>query len=329
MVTITSGGLIRPSCGRRPRWRLPRVRPDDPAGQVVSASLRQAVSRIAATEAQVWRGEVEGIHRLRTTTRRLRSELRSLENFVDVDWRERLEAELKWLATRLGEVRDMDILLARLKKSAAKIDAGDETEAVLAPLFAKFQSRRAQAAWSLTDALRSDRYRGLLAALEQAALEPPLTDAASEPCRSALAAAARGAWRRLKKGGRSLRPTDPDQQFHKLRKEAKRARYTAELIAPIIDGSAAKGSDRFIRLATEIQDILGEHQDAVVAAHEIEHGLAEFADDPEFVPAAGSARLRARQGPGRAHAFFKVWDKLDRKKSRRWMKTRRTARSGT
>jgi CHAD domain-containing protein len=308
---------------------LPRVRPDDPAGQVVSTTLRQAVSRIALTEPQVRRGEVEGIHRLRTTTRRLRSELRALERFADVHWHEHLEEELKWLATRLGDVRDMDILLARLKMAAAKAEERDASDAVLAPLFEKFQSRRAQAAWSLSDALHGDRYRGLLASLEQAALEPPLTDAAAEPCRTALPPAARGAWQRLKKGGRSLRPADPDQEFHKLRKTAKRARYTAELVAPLIRGGAAKGSDRFIRLVTEVQDVLGEHQDAVVAAHEIEIGLAEYFDKPDFVQAA-QALLECERDKAQAAraAFFKVWSKLDRKKSRRWLKTRRTARTG-
>ncbi len=138
----------------------------------------------------------------------------------------------------------------------------------------------------------------------------------------------RGAWRRLKKGARCLRPADPDQEFHNLRKEAKRARYTAELIAPIIGGGANKGSDRFIRLVTEVQDVLGEHQDAVVAAHEIELGLAEYADHPGFIPTA-QALLECEHDKAEAArtAFFKVWDKLDRKKSRQWLKARRTAHS--
>ena len=305
---------------------LPRIRPDDPAGQVVVAALRQAVSRIAATEAQVWRGDVEGIHRLRTTTRRLRSELRALESFADHEWRKHLEEELRWLARRLGDVRDMDILLARLKKSAAAMQQGSASEVALAPLFAKYQARRAQAAWSLSNALHSDRYRGLLALLEQAALEPPVTDAAAEACRTALPPAARGAWRRLKKGARCLRPADPDQEFHNLRKEAKRDRYTAELVAPIIGGGTNKGSDRFICLVTEVQDVLGEHQDAVVAAHEIELGLAEHADHPGFIPAAQALLEREHEKAEAARtAFFKVWDKLDRKKWRRWLKSGRTA----
>ena len=150
---------------------------------------------------------------------------------------------------------------------------------------------------------------------------PALSDAASEPCRSALPAVAAAAWRRLKKQGRGLRPSDPDAEFHELRKRAKRARYTAELIAPIMGRRAARAAGRFIRLLTQIQDTLGEHQDAVVAADEIEHVLAEHAHDPAFVRAANSLLASEHD---KAHAaresFFKVWDKLDRKKSRRWMK---------
>ena len=141
-----------------------------PSGDVVFSVLRVAVLRIAGTDSDARRGDPEGIHRLRTTTRRLRSELRSLENLVDGRWREQLEGELKWLAGRLGEVRDLDILLARLKKGAGEQDHDGSSEAALAPLFATLEARREQAARSLNDALRSDRYRGLLACLEQAAV---------------------------------------------------------------------------------------------------------------------------------------------------------------
>jgi CHAD domain-containing protein len=308
---------------------LPRVNPDDSVGDVVFSALRVAVLRIAGTDADARRGDPEGIHRLRTTTRRLRSELLSLENLIDGRWPEQLEAELKWLAGRLGEVRDLDILLARLKKGAQEQYRDGSGEAALAPLFATLEARREQAARSLNDALRSDRYRGLLTCLEQATERPALSDAASEPCRSALPTVAVAAWRRLKKLGRGLRSSDADAEFHELRKRAKRVRYTAELIAPIMGRRAARAASGFIRLLTQVQDTLGEHQDAVVAAGEIERSLAEHAHDLEFVRGANS--LLASQHE-KAHAaresFFKVWDKLDRKKSRRWMKTTPKARAG-
>jgi CHAD domain-containing protein len=307
---------------------LPAVNADDPVGDLVFSVLRVAFLRIAGTDADARRGGPEGIHRLRTTTRRLRSELQSLEDLVDGRWREHLEAELKWLAGRLGEVRDLDILLARLKKGAGEQDRNGSSEAALAPLFATLQARREQTARSLNDALRSDRYRDLLTCLEQATDRPALADAASEACRSALPKVAAAAWRRLKKQGRALRSSDPDAEFHELRKRAKRVRYTAELIAPIMGRRAARAAAGFIRLLTQVQNTLGEHQDAVVAAGEIEHVMAEHAHDHAFAQAAKS--LLASEGnkaQAARESFFKVWDKLDRKKSGRWMKTAPKARA--
>ena len=52
--------------------------------------------------------------------------------------------------------------------------------------------------------------------------------------------------------------------------EAKRARYTAELIAPIMGRWGHQRPDRFIHLVTQVQDVLGEHQDAIVAGQAIE-----------------------------------------------------------
>ena len=221
-------------------------------------------------------------------------------------------------------------LAGTAQERAGEHDPDDDAdEEVLAPLFATLQARRAQAARSLNEALRSDRYLNLLASLEQAAERPALADAAAEPCRVSLPAVAAAVWRRLKKEGRSLRPSDPDDAFHELRKLAKRARYTAELIAPIMGRRAARAAGRFIRLLTQVQDMLGEHQDAVVAADEIERVLATHAHEPAFVQAA-NALLQAERG--KAHAarevFFKVWDKLDRKKSRRWMKIAPKVKAG-
>ena len=73
-------GIDRAGCrtGSRVRtcfgpWRLPRVKPGDPVGHAVLASLETAVSRIQAIEQAAGQGDSEGIHRLRTTTRRLRA----------------------------------------------------------------------------------------------------------------------------------------------------------------------------------------------------------------------------------------------------------------
>jgi len=294
------------------------------------SALQTAVSRIAAGVPEARCGDIVGIHRLRTSIRRLRSELRALQDVVDRTWREQAEVELKWLAGLLGGVRDLDILLERLRKAAPRPEPDSTGAAALTPLFAALQARRAVASRALNDALESDRYRRLLDALKGAAEHPALLDAACESCRVALPPAAATAWRRLKKAARGLRPSDPVERFHELRKRAKRARYTTELVAPVLHRRAARAAGRFIRLTTQIQDTLGEHHDALDASQEIQRALAGHAGLPAFVQAAESLLETQRKIARATRAeFFKIWEKLDRKKSCRWMKNRRRAQAGS
>jgi CHAD domain-containing protein len=137
---------------------------------------------------------------------------------------------------------------------------------------------------------------------------------------------ANASWRRLKKGARALQPSDPDADFHKVRKRAKRARYTAELIAPTLGRRVQGKAARFIRLTIQVQDLLGEHQDAVVACGEIERSLTEHPDNTDFVEAARRLlEIQRNDACAARDRFFKVWKKLDRKKSLRWMKVKAKA----
>jgi CHAD domain-containing protein len=305
---------------------VPRLKPRDPVARAVLAALETAASRIRSIEPAARRGDAEGIHRLRTTTRRLRSELRAFRDLVDPDWIGPLEGEMKWLAGLLGDVRDLDVLTARFHKAAAA-DDGSENPA-LAPLFADLAARHARASRDLRKGLQDERYRNLLAALQHAVDHPSLAADSCAPCRTALPPLAAQALRRLKKCGGALRPSDPDEAFHEVRKRAKRARYTAEMVAPVLSGAAGKGARRFIRGATRIQDILGEHQDAVVAGHELASLIERHADNASFTEAA--RRLLDGQADAARTArevFFDAWDRLDRKKSRRWLKDAAKARS--
>ena len=84
---------------------------------------------------------------------------------------------------------------------------------------------------------------------------------------------------------RSFDGTEHDHELHVLRIRAKRARYAAELL----EGKAAA---RFVEKATEVQDLLGEHQDAVVAEERL-RTVVKAGDDPAAVLVAG--RLVERQ----------------------------------
>ncbi len=323
--TRADDGRERPD-GPGASIEVPRIRPRDPVAKAILAALATALSRIRGTEAAASRGEVDGIHRLRTTTRRLRSELRAFREFLEPDWIGPVEIELKWLAGLLGDVRDLDVLTARFRKVAA-VEEGSESHE-LAPLFADLMERHTRASRELRRGLQDDRYRDLLAALQHAIDHPRLSEAARTPCRTAMPPLAASAWRRLRKDARDLRLSDPDEPFHDVRKRAKRARYTAEMVAPVLGGSDARGARRFIRRATRIQDILGEHQDAIVAGNELEELLRRHGHNAGF--AAAARRLldgQAEAAHDARHAFFDAWEKLDRKKARQWLKA--TAKAGS
>jgi CHAD domain-containing protein len=214
----------------------------------------------------------EDLHKFRVATRRTRAFLRATP----------LASELKWLAGLLGPVRDLDVLIERLGAEAASLgedrQAGEELVGALA-----VQRERVRAA--LLEALESPRYAELLALFETsiASLAAP-DDADAGPI-------ARAAFRKLRKAAGQL-PADPaDDELHALRKQAKRARYAAELAALGAGRRAARAADA----AKRVQDVIGEHQDAVVA----EERLRALADGRTAV-AAG--RLIEREAARRRAA---------------------------
>ena len=298
---------------------LPQVKPGDPAEQALQACLELALLRIQSTEAEAMRGEHEGIHLLRTTTRRLRSELRAFRVMAETNWIEDLERELKWFAGTLGKVRDIDVLTMRLKKALSRSE--DANVSTMSALFTDLSERHASGLRAVRDALQSERWSELMAALQEAIEHPGLKKEACLPCRVALPPLAALAWRRLKKAARDLHPSDPDEKFHDVRKLAKRARYVAEMIAPTLGHARSRIARSYIRRTIRVQDALGEHQDAINAAREIAEVIATHQDDEDF--SRDGSRLIEMQHEAAQEArsdFFRAWHKLDRKKWRRWMK---------
>jgi CHAD domain-containing protein len=187
-------------------------------------------------------------------------------------------------------------------------------------LLEDLEARREVARERLLDVLRSQRYVDLLEQLVEGAAAPPLTAAAGQAARDVLPAVAARSWRKAARAGRALDRNSPDEDFHEVRKRTKQARYAAEAVAPALGRRRGEEARAFARRAADVQDVLGELQDAVVA----EAAIQQFADvqsrSPQTQFAAG--RLLERQRAARSAArddFAGVWRKLDRPKRRRWM----------
>jgi CHAD domain-containing protein len=121
-------------------------------------------------------------------------------------------------------------------------------------------------------------------------------------------------FRKLRKAVRRL-PADPtDDELHAVRIRGKRARYAAELA----EGVVGKPAARFVQDAKRLQDVIGEHQDAVVAEERV-RALLGRAGGAQAHFAAGRIVERERQRRREARATFPAaWAQLAQTGKRAW-----------
>ncbi|MGW5149843.1 CYTH and CHAD domain-containing protein [Rhodococcus koreensis] len=243
---------------------------DDDSGAEV---VRELLTGYLDTQVQaivggdVWlRRELDPVHATRVGIRRFRSTLRVFKKILDPTDRARLDEELSWYAGVLGEVRDRQVQRARF--ATAVTDLPDEL--VLGPVAARIENdllaEQLRYRAEVMTTLDGDRYRALLAALARWRTDPPLTEDAASGVR-VLKKAARKARRKAdKRLAAALDDGDDgdgdDEALHRARKAAKRARYAGELTRPLV--KKKKGKKRVAEYK-KIQQVLGEHQDSVVA----------------------------------------------------------------
>ncbi len=149
--------------------------------------------------------------------------------------------------------------------------------------------------------------------------------AAAEGARAAVAAgdlpageAARlvvaGPWRQLVRAVRKLGPHPSDEQLHDVRIRAKRLRYACEAFSQVAGRPAAQLG----RAAADLQGVLGELHDAVVAEAWIRDAVAGATVDEGVAAGLLIARQRAVAAEQRAR-WVRVWSAVNRKRLRRWL----------
>ncbi|HEV2089022.1 MAG TPA: CYTH and CHAD domain-containing protein [Cryptosporangiaceae bacterium] len=290
--------------------------PAAPAADTVSYALRATVRRLLEYDVRVRRDEPDAVHQMRVCCRRLRSDLRTFAPLVDPEWAAPLVEELRWLADALGGPRDAEVLRARLHATAHADPLAPVDADAIARMDEELAERDERARTDLAEAMRTPRYVTLLECLVDAANAPVLTGRSSKPATAVLPGVVGGAWRSLAKSVRKLDPGAPDEVWHTARKRAKRARYAAEA------ASATLGDDavRLGKAGAKVQQVLGEHQDAAVAAQEWLDIAAHHPADPVLVLTAGRLAERERAAVRAARAAFaKVWKKASRAKVTGWL----------
>lgn len=291
--------------GDRLTDRPARTAEQDP----VLAYARQQCDALVAHDPAVRRGDEAAVHRMRVATRRLRSTLKTFRDHWPRDRAKMLGNEVKWLTERLGEVRDAQVLTKRLN------DAAGAEGPQFAPVGARIREHLGATAESghgaLNAALDDARYFRLLDDLdalldESAGREPVAAKATRRRARKALAEAdallddatgpdadgnptGHGSGDGSDGNGNGSGDGSDDgsdghqrrdDRLHEARKAFKRARYAAEVFEPTVGAPARQLIERLTRL----QDVLGTHQDTVVARHRLRElaGAAHAAGENGF-----------------------------------------------
>jgi CHAD domain-containing protein len=288
--------------------------PGSPVADAASAAMSSAIRRLMLHDLHARLHDAEGVHQMRVSARRLRGYLRTFAPLVQAEWANGINEDLRRLARALGNARDLDVMITQLREVTFN------GVAAITPMLHVMEGRRAAARRALDAELESDRYVGLLGRLIEIPRASVLSAEASEPCRSALPRLVSEAWQPLSDAVEELNEKVSDDRYHEVRIHAKRARYIAEAAAPWLGRQAGRDADRFARHAEEVQNVLGERQDAVIMRQALLEEAAKRPEDGLFNLAAGRLVERQEQSiAGCDKQFREVWRAMNRKKIRAWL----------
>jgi CHAD domain-containing protein len=301
---------LGPRASQPPEVSVEKLAADATVADVVRRAISSSVERLIRHDPLVRiDNDPEGVHQARVATRRLRSDLRTYGPLLDEDWAASLREELAWLADSLGAVRDLDVLLMRMRTGVAGLPHEDARSA--SRLLAALEADRGQAYGGLLATIRSKRYPALVDRLIEAANEPALGPGSDRVAADVVQPLVQVPLRKLSKQVSAAGRRPDDDALHAIRIRTKRTRYAAEAAAPVL----GKRARRVAAAAAKLQGVLGEHQDAVVA----ERWLRERARTSRSAPTAfvaGELAALERAAAERARARWrKAWKVLSAARS--------------
>lgn len=289
-------------------------------GEVAFAILRQQFAVFLAHEPGTRIGEdPEELHDMRVAGRRMRA---AMQIFEDALPRRagKLREELKWIAGVLGEVRDLDVQLGQLEEWISEA----EDREPLAELRAVLEERRGRARKAMLRALDSRRYARLVEAFTGMLGHGPArrSRAGTLPVLAAAPDLVRRRYRKVCKIGDAITEESPAEDYHELRKRGKRLRYALEFLSGVY-GDPARD---LIKPLRALQDVLGDHQDAVVAISHLRElataaGGSNGLSPPAIFVMGGIARCYETRAEGLRAQFPEAYAGI---RGKRWKKLEKT-----
>jgi CHAD domain-containing protein len=247
-----------------------------PAADPVHRAVQEQVEELLLWDRAVRADADDAVHQMRVTIRKIRSLLADSQDSIGPSDNAWILDELRELANVLGAARDAEVLADRYQLALdglpPELVRGRIRERLIEGARRRYQTglRRSLIA------MRSQRYFRLLDALDAWVADVPATPSGEERAPVTIDAA----YRKVRRAAKAAARVEPgaeherDLALHRIRKRAKRLRYTA----------AATGATEVSEQAKVIQTLLGDHQDSVVSREHLSHQAqaAEAAGEDTF-----------------------------------------------
>jgi len=293
------------------------VTPASSFGELADAVIRRHLATLVAAEPGTRLGEdPEDLHDMRVATRRLRAAFSFFNEILPAQFAV-LRAELSWLASILGAVRDLDVHLEGLEGAEEHLlPLPEGTEPPLDNLRAVLMEERQQARAVLLRALDSPRYERLSTGLASLAQQGAArrTDEYHVPAVVVVPGLVGGRYRSTSRAARQARRSGRPADFHRLRIRCKRLRYAVEFVG----GLYGEPAQRFSRRLAKLQDALGAVQDASVATERLLHLAADDAHPLPPITVFVMGALAARHQLASSQLMAHIPSRMSRLDDREW-----------
>ncbi|MPY94675.1 MAG: CHAD domain-containing protein, partial [Acidimicrobiia bacterium] len=229
-----------------------------PADASAAEAVRLLVGRLLRIMVVNERGvrddlDTEFLHDFRVAVRRARSIVKAAEGVIPEERRTWLADELRWLGQETTPVRDLDVTIEELEGPNPALDPW---RADLAPVHDLFALRRAESFAELVEALSGERYRRFVAESRRF-----VASEWGDPDEDAVAFVQRRVHKAHRKVVRLGRGATTSEDWHEVRKAAKKLRYLVEGFRALLP--AGETADAVSSLK-RFQEVLGAMQDSVV-----------------------------------------------------------------
>jgi len=236
--------------------KLARVLGTSPA-ELPTEPLHRAMAEQIG-ELLVWdravRAETDdAVHQMRVTARKIRSLLQASPDSFGLTAGAPIIDELRELGNVLGVARDAEVLADRYRGALDDVSPELVRGPIRERLVGGAEQRYRTGLRHALAAMRFPRYFRLLDGLD--ALIAGSRSTEDRPAATTVAAAGKKVRKAAKAARRAHGEADRNDAIHRIRKRAKRLRYTAEAI------DAKTVSKR----AKKLQSLLGDHQDSVLS----------------------------------------------------------------